>query len=78
MSSIKELRLHGIKTEMYPDASTSKKQLIKQMNYANRRNIPYIVLVGEEELETNSFTLKNMASGEQEKLSLQQLIQKLA
>lgn len=77
MGAIKALRTHGIKTELYPDASTSKKQFIKQMNYANKRNIPYIILVGEAELETNSFTLKNMASGEQEKLSLQQLIQKL-
>lgn len=74
LKAIKELRAQGIKTELYPDASTNKKQFIKQMNYANKRNIPNIVLLGESELESGTFTLKNMESGEQQSLSLAQLI----
>ena len=49
----------------------------KQFNYANKRNIPNVVLVGDEELASNSFTLKNMASGEQQMLSLEALIKAL-
>jgi histidyl-tRNA synthetase len=74
LKAIKELRSKGINSELYPDASTSKKQFIKQMNHANKRNIPYVVLVGEEELKSNTYTLKNMSSGEQQKLTLEQLI----
>ena len=46
------------------------------MNHANKRNIPFVVLVGEEELESESYTLKNMTTGEQFKLSLKELILK--
>ena len=77
LKAIKELRSNGIKAELYPDASTSKKQFIKQMNHANKRNIPNVILVGESEIKNNVFTLKNMASGEQEQLTLTQLIGKL-
>ena len=49
----------------------------KQMMHANKRAIPYVVLVGEEEMSSNTYTLKNMVSGEQEKLSLQALISKV-
>ena len=48
----------------------------KQMNYANKRDIPYVVLVGEEEMNASNYTLKNMKSGEQTKCSLQELIDK--
>ena len=44
------------------------------MNYANRRNIPFVVLVGEEELKNKLFTLKDMATGEQESITLDNLI----
>jgi histidyl-tRNA synthetase len=77
LKAINRLRSEGIKTELYPDASTSKKQFIKQMNHANKRKIPNVILVGESELQNNIFTLKNMATGEQEKLTLDQLISKL-
>lgn len=46
----------------------------KQMNHANKRHIPFVVLVGEEEMNSNTFTLKNMVSGEQSKLSLSELV----
>lgn len=70
LKAIKELRLAGIHTELYPDADKMK----KQMNHANKRNIPFVVLVGEEEVNSNTYTLKNMVSGEQSKLSLPELI----
>ncbi|WP_418603149.1 histidine--tRNA ligase [Hwangdonia sp.] len=70
LKAIKQLRLKGINAELYPDAAKMK----KQMNHANKRVIPFVVLVGEEEISSNTYTLKDMVSGEQFKLSLQQLI----
>ncbi|MFC4721346.1 histidine--tRNA ligase [Geojedonia litorea] len=61
MKAIKQLRSEGINVELYPDAAKMKKQL----NYANKRNIDFVVLVGEAELKSNTFTLKNMVTGEQ-------------
>lgn len=77
LKAIKKLRSHGIRAELYPDASTSKKQFIKQMNHANKRNIPNVVLVGETELQSNTFTLKTMSSGDQQQLTLEELINDL-
>ena len=73
LKAIKQLRLNGIKTELYPENAKMK----KQMNHANKRNIGYVVLVGESELNTNTFTLKNMTSGEQKLLKLDELIKAL-
>ena len=64
--AIQTLRTNGISAELYPDATKLKKQI----TYANKRNIPYIVLVGEEELTNNNFTLKNMTTGTQETVDL--------
>ena len=47
------------------------------MNYANKRDIPFVVLVGEEELKANLFTLKSMSTGRQEKLNLSDLLSRL-
>ena len=70
LKAIKQLRLKGVNAELYPDAAKMK----KQMNYANKRNIPFVVLVGEEEINSNTYTLKDMISGEQNKGSLETLI----
>jgi histidyl-tRNA synthetase len=70
LKAIKQLRLQGVKTELYPNAAKMK----KQMNHANKRNIPFVVLVGEEEIKSDNYTLKNMISGEQSKVSLEALI----
>jgi histidyl-tRNA synthetase len=72
LKAIKQLRLNSVNAELYPDAAKMK----KQMNHANKRNIPFVVLVGDEELKSDSYTLKNMISGEQEKISLVDLISK--
>ncbi|MFL1013476.1 histidine--tRNA ligase [Flavisericum labens] len=73
LKAIKQLRQQGVNAELYPDAAKMK----KQMNHANKRNIPFVVLVGEEEMNTNSYTLKSMATGEQFKVSFEALMEKI-
>jgi histidyl-tRNA synthetase len=73
MKAIKALREQGVSAELFPD----NKKTIKQFNYANKREIPYVVLLGESELASNKYTLKNMASGDQQEVSLDQLISAL-
>jgi len=70
MKALVELRKLNIKSELYPDAAKMK----KQMNYANRRAIPFVVMVGSLEVENNTYTLKNMQSGEQQECSLEELL----
>lgn len=70
----KELRKNCISTEVYPD----KAKLQKQMKYANDKNIPFVAMVGERELVEDKLMLKNMASGEQELLSIEGLISALS
>ncbi len=73
LKAIRQLREKGIAAELYPDPAKMK----KQMNYANKRDIPFIALAGPEEMEGSLFTLKNMSSGEQEKLNLSDLIARI-
>ncbi len=73
LKAIKALRDNNINAELYPDNAKMK----KQMNYANKRNIPFVVLVGEEELKNNVFTLKNMTTGDQDKVDLESLVSML-
>jgi histidyl-tRNA synthetase len=61
-----ELRKEGIKADVYPTAT----KMQRQMKYANNRKVPYVILIGDKELETNSFVVKNMNSGEQQIYSL--------
>ncbi|PCJ93442.1 MAG: histidine--tRNA ligase [Flavobacteriaceae bacterium] len=61
-----KLRKSGIKADVYP--SSAKMQ--KQMKYANNRKVPFVVLIGEQELDGNSFVVKNMAEGTQETYGL--------
>ncbi|MEP2058036.1 MAG: histidine--tRNA ligase [Maribacter litoralis] len=63
---VSQLRKSGVKADIYP--SSAKMQ--KQMKYANNRNVPYVVLIGEQELDNNSFVVKNMKAGTQEEYSL--------
>ena len=74
LKAVKKLRLAGITAELYPDAAKMK----KQMTYANRRNIPFVVLAGAEEMQQEKFTLKNMKSGEQFSVSMDELVGKLS
>ena len=63
----------GIKTEIFPDSVKMK----KQMSYANAKNIPFVVLAGENEMAQDKLTLKDMQTGEQLLLSPEELIKKL-
>jgi len=64
------LRKSGVASELYPDQVKMK----KQMNYANNRKIPFVALVGAEEIREGVITLKNMESGQQERLTPDQLV----
>ncbi len=68
-----ELRNTGVAAELYPDAVKIK----KQMSYANNKGIPWVVLVGENELMERIATLKNMSSGEQVKVPFGELTEKI-
>ena len=65
MPLISELRNAGIAAEIYPDSGKMK----KQMEYANRRGIPYVVIIGSDELQRGVATVKNMLSGEQHEVA---------
>jgi len=60
----------GIRTEIYPDSSKMK----KQMSYANSKQIPFVALAGENEMSAGKLTLKNMLSGDQQLLTVEELI----
>ena len=63
------LRAQGVAAEVYPDTAKMK----KQMGYADALRIPYVAIIGEEELAESSVTLKNMATGEQSRIALDDL-----
>ena len=67
------LRLEGINTEVYPDSAKMK----KQMKYANDKNIPFVALVGDREIESGLLTVKDMNKGDQWEISISDLIKKL-
>ncbi len=68
-----QLRESGISTEVYPDVTKLKKQL----DYANRKEIPFVVVVGTDEMKDGMLTVKDMDKGEQAKLSVEELLFKL-
>ncbi len=70
MKLIKEIRAAGISAELYPDQAKMK----KQMKYADQKSIPAVVLIGEEEMKSGLYTLKDMNTGEQQKVDLDKLI----
>ena len=67
---VTKARQAGIRTEMFPDAAKMK----KQMNYANAKQIPFVVLAGENEMNEGKVTLKNMITGEQQMVSGDELV----
>ena len=71
---INKVRAQGIRAEIYPDGAKMK----KQMSYANAKQIPFVVLAGESEMEAGKVTLKNMETGDQQMLSPDELITKLS
>ena len=65
-----QLRNNGVFTEVFPDNTKMK----KQMNYANAKQIPFVVIAGENEIKEGKLTLKNMVTGEQSLLTKEELI----
>ena len=68
------LRAAGISTLIYPDSAKMK----KQMDFANRKQVPFVAFVGESEMKDGTVTLKNMADGTQETLTIDKMIERLA
>lgn len=66
LAAVNALRGAGISAELYPDSAKMK----KQMEYANRRMIPFVAIIGSNELEQGVVTIKNMATGEQKTVSV--------
>ena len=71
LKAIKILRSKSVASELYPDAAKLKKQMI----YCNKREIPYVVMVGEAEMKQNKYLLKDMRSGEQQLCSFKELVE---
>ncbi|MNS66044.1 Histidine--tRNA ligase [compost metagenome] len=69
MKAIKELRNSGVKVELYPDNA----KVAKQFQHADKRNIPFAVIVGDQEMASNTFSLKNLITGEQVSLGFEDL-----
>ncbi len=70
---LQEVRNQGINAELYPEAAKIK----KQMNYANQRNIPVVVIAGESEMENKSVQIKNMIDGTQNTVPTDQIIDEI-
>ena len=73
LSVLAKLRASGIASEMYPDLAKIKKQL----EFANKKMVPYTLVIGSEEMNSGLLAFKNMGTGEQEKLTIEQIIQKI-
>ena len=69
-----QLRTNNISCEVYPDIT---KKLGKQFDYANKKNIPFVCTVGSNEITSGEYSVKNMQSGEQEKMTLSLLLERL-
>ena len=70
----KFLRKNNINVDLYSDNNKLKKQL----QYANNNKIPFVVIVGEEEIKSKKYTLKNMETGKQEKLTLNKILDRVS
>lgn len=73
LKALHAVRAEGVSAEIYPDAGKMK----KQMEYANRRNIPFVVIIGSNEIAEGKATIKDMRSGEQRSVALAELAQEL-
>ncbi len=71
---LQKARENGIRAEIYPEAAKIKKQL----KYANQKNIPFVLMIGDEEMKSGELSLKNMKTGEQEKIGFNELIERIS
>lgn len=70
---VRSIRRKGIAAELYPDNAKIK----KQMQYANDKRIPFVAIVGDEEIKSHSVMLKNMETGEQKLVSIDNIVQEI-
>jgi histidyl-tRNA synthetase len=70
---LSKLRNEGISAEIYPDAAKLK----KQFTYANRKNVGYTLAIGDNEIASGQYQLKNMSTGEQKALGLEEILAEL-
>ena len=70
LPSVAKAREAGIRTEIFPDSTKMK----KQMSYANAKQIPFVALAGENEMAAGKLTLKNMETGEQSLITIDEII----
>ena len=73
LNSVMKLRANGVAAELYADDAKMK----KQMAYANAKAIPFVAMIGENEIATNTITLKNMTTGEQQTISFEEVLETL-
>ena len=73
LKTVMKLRSCGVAAELYADEAKMK----KQMAYANAKSIPFVAMIGENEVSTGTITLKNMATGDQENLTFDSVLEKL-
>ncbi len=71
---LNKIRDAGIASEIYPGQAKLK----KQMSYADNRKIPFVAIIGENEIQSNRITLRNMSNGEQKEVSLEELIEEIS
>ena len=67
---VERIREDGINAELFPDAAKMK----KQMGYADAKKIPFVALIGTEEMKNGEITVKNMSTGEQSKVTMEILL----
>ncbi len=72
-SMVTTLRKEGIKADLFPTPSKLK----KQMKYANNMNVPFALMIGPEEMQSQSYTLRDMRSGDQDRYTIDQIIRTL-
>ena len=70
LKGLRKLRDAGIPSEIYPDSA----KIGKQMNYANAKSVPFVIMAGENERLSSTYTLKDMATGEQRQLTIDEII----
>lgn len=74
LNGLRALRKAGIAAEIYPDSV----KIGKQMSYANAKAIPFVIMAGENERNSSTYTLKNMTTGEQAQMNIDQIIEQLS
>ena len=73
LAPLKKLRKNNINAEIYPEEGKLKKQL----TYANKKQVPFVIIIGDNEQQSGNLTLKDMASGREENLTIEKIIEKL-